>query len=241
MNVNIRSYGEGLPLVFFHGWGFDSRIWLPLVPQLSRDYQIILIDLPGFGHTPIMEWELFKKFLLEQLPKHFALIGWSMGGLYAIRLAVEEPDRVYKLINIASSPRFLYTDLWPGVSPEVFKKFYKQLFAKPESTLKEFMELNGLTSADRLKHLPERLPSPEGLQSGLNILESWDLREELSNFGNPAYFMFGRLDPIVPVKTMNSMQLNYPDFNYLLFKRAAHIPFLSHMDLFIEEFRGFMK
>lgn len=132
MNVNIRSYGEGLPLVFFHGWGFDSRIWLPLVPQLSRDYQIILIDLPGFGHTPIMEWELFKKFLLEQLPKHFALIGWSMGGLYAIRLAVEEPDRVYKLINIASSPRFLYTDLWPGVSPEVLKNSINNYLQSPK-------------------------------------------------------------------------------------------------------------
>ncbi|CAM2836815.1 Biotin biosynthesis protein BioH [Legionella steigerwaltii] len=241
MNIKIHSYGKGFPLVFFHGWGFDSHVWLPLVPKLSMDYQLILIDLPGFGHSPIMDWNVFKQFLVNQLPNQFALIGWSMGGLYATRLAVEEPNRVEYLINVTSSPRFLHRNLWPGVSQEVFKKFYKKLLEEPSATLKEFMELNGLAINDRLQHLPDKLPSPEGLELGLKTLETWDLREELKQFGKPACFMFGRLDPIVPIKTMNSMQVNYPEFNYILFKRAAHMPFLSHVDLFIEEIRGFIK
>ncbi|MCW8400262.1 alpha/beta fold hydrolase [Legionella sp. PATHC038] len=241
MHIKINSYGKGFPIVFLHGWGFDSRVWLPLVLKLSMDYQLILIDLPGFGHSPIMDWDAFKKFLLRQLPQQFALVGWSMGGLYAMRLAVEAPERVRSLINVTSSPRFLHADLWSGVSQDVFKKFYEKLLEEPQSTLNEFMELNGLTTNDRLNHLPDRLPSPEGLKLGLEILENWDLREELKQFTKPTCFMFGRLDPIVSIKTMSSMQLNYPKFHYILFKRAAHMPFLSHMDLFIEEIRGFIQ
>ena len=54
MNVSQLSYGQGKPIVFFHGWGFDHQIWLPLVPLLNNKYQLILVDLPGFGQTPMM-------------------------------------------------------------------------------------------------------------------------------------------------------------------------------------------
>ncbi|KTD41229.1 alpha/beta fold hydrolase [Legionella parisiensis] len=241
MKINIHSYGKGFPLVFFHGWGFDCQIWLTLVPKLFEDYQLILVDLPGFGHSPVMDWESFKELLVEHLPDRFAIIGWSMGGLYAMRLAVEEPGRVDYLVNITSSPRFLNSDLWPGVSHDVFKKFYKNLLEEPHATLKEFLVLNGLSRNDNQFHLPDKLPSQEGLELGLKILETWDLREKLKQFDKPSCFIFGRLDPIVPIKTMNFMKLSYPDFHYVLFKRAAHMPFLSHMDLFIEELRGFIK
>ncbi|MBI2786170.1 MAG: alpha/beta fold hydrolase [Legionella longbeachae] len=241
MNINIKQYGNGYPLVFFHGWGFDSQVWLPLVPQLMMNYQVIVVDLPGFGHSSIMDWDIFKHNLLNVLPKHFALIGWSLGGLFAIRLAVEHSDRVEYLVNITSSPRFLLDGLWPGISSEVFKRFYQKLSADPHIALRDFLELQGLKADDNLQQLPNKLPTLAGLETGLNILETWDLREELKRFVNPACFMFGRLDPIVPIKTMNQMQVLYPQFNYVLFNRAAHLPFLSHADLFIKEMRGFIK
>jgi pimeloyl-[acyl-carrier protein] methyl ester esterase len=155
-------------------------------------------------------------------------------------LAIEQSERVTCLINIASSPRFLHTDQWPGVSSEVFIGFYNNLLAAPEFTLKEFMQLNGLSFESINYDLSGRLPTPQSLGAGLKILESWDLREQLTTFGKPSCFMFGRLDPIVPIKTLNFMQITYPGFHYILFKRAAHMPFLSHMDLFIEELRGFI-
>ncbi|HAT9609297.1 TPA: pimelyl-ACP methyl ester esterase, partial [Legionella pneumophila subsp. pneumophila] len=53
--------------------------------------------------------------------------------------------------------------------------------------------------------------------------------------------LFGRLDPITPVKTMAIMEKNYPNFKYVLFNRAAHMPFLSHTDLFITIMDEFIK
>lgn len=241
MKINVHKYGNGFPLVLFHGWGFDSKIWLTLVPKIMTDYQLILVDLPGFGHSPIMDWQFFKAALLKQLPQKFALMGWSMGGLYALRLALEESARVDFFISISSSPRFLLDGLWPGISHEIFHGFYKKISKDSQSTLSDFLELNGLGMGDKLDYLPDTPPSSEGLKLGLNILQTWDFREELKQFAQPSCFMFGRLDPIVPVKTMRYMQMEYPQFKYILFNRAAHIPFLSHLDLFIKEIREFIQ
>lgn len=65
-----------------------------------------LVDLPGFGNSGLVGWEDFKKCLLRYLPQEFALIGWSLGGLYATRLALET-DRCSHLLNIAASPCFI--------------------------------------------------------------------------------------------------------------------------------------
>ena len=68
MKVHLNYFGQGKPLVFFHGWGFNHQIWLSLVPLLKERYQLILVDLPGFGLTPAMEWPEFKMQLLDILP-----------------------------------------------------------------------------------------------------------------------------------------------------------------------------
>jgi pimeloyl-[acyl-carrier protein] methyl ester esterase len=235
MNINLLNYGQGIPVVFFHGWGFDHQVWLPLLPHLSQRYQVILVDLPGFGLTPMMDWPLFKQHLLKQVPQEFAVVGWSLGGLYAQRLAIEEPHRIRTLMSITSAPRFIADNSWPAMSKEAFTTFYNNLSLNVEQTLNDFISLQ-LNKTQQLLTLG-RPPSQAGLEAGLNILDTWDLRHELHGFTKPACFMFGRLDPIMPIKVMEAMQTIYPHFDYIFFRRSAHMPFLSDMDVFIEEFQ----
>ena len=239
MNINIKQYGKGKSLVFFHGWGFDSQIWLPLISMLEERYHLIMVDLPGFGDTPMLEWEDFKSQLLAQLPPKFALIGWSLGGLYATRLATETPDRVHHLVNITSSPRFIADAYWPGVPQELILSFSKKLSIDSTKTLNEFVDLQVTNTEYQFN--PGTAPTLHGLQNGLNILNSWDLREAVKDVPLPICFMFGRLDKIVPIHTMSRMQLLYPDFHYVFFRKAAHMPFLSHTDLFINEICEFIQ
>jgi pimeloyl-[acyl-carrier protein] methyl ester esterase len=239
MKINLVSIGQGTPLVFFHGWGFDHQIWLPLQPHLQHHYTMILVDLPGFGHTPPMAWDDFKRLLLAQLPARFALFGWSLGGLYATRLAIEAPERVTALLNSSTSPRFTNDEGWPAVSKEVFNNFYEQLSVNPRSTLNDFVALQSQRSQAIIPEGQE--PSYAGLASGLDILGSWDFRDSIRALKLPVGFMFGRLDPITPVKLMECMKLNYPHFHYVLFKKAAHMPFISHKDDFIAELTSFIS
>ena len=237
--VNIIIHGTGHPLVLFHGWGFDAQIWTSLLPMLTKQYRVFLVDLPGFGSTPFMDWDAFKTSLLAQMPARFALAGWSMGGLFATRLAIDEPLRVTHLVNIASSPHFIRKEDWSGVDAKIFEAFYNDLTINPLKTLQQFvtLQLQGQTSMLMLSETTSEV----GLCGGLDVLLNWDLRQELLKLNGPVLYMFGRLDTIMPRKTMATMQRIYPHFNYMLFAKSAHAPFLSHPDEFIRALKGFLQ
>lgn len=231
MKVNYNRFGSGIPLVFFHGFGFDHTIWHPLVSHLSKYFTIYLIDLPGFGKTERGLWEEFKLNLLINLPHQFIVIGWSLGGLYATRLAIEESSRVTHLINVASSPRFIKDVEWPGVDAAVFDGFYHNLMANPKKTLKEFLQFSVRTPLDNMELA---IPSKWALNSGLRCLKEWDFRKKLTNFKKPTYYWFGGKDAIIPKNTMAVMEQIYPHFHYSLFPRGSHVPFLSDKNDFIQ-------
>ena len=228
--IYISKKGTGMPLVFFHGWGFDHRIWLSLESTLSLNYQLYFVDLPGFGGTPYMSWDDFKTDLLEKLPQKFALLGWSMGGLLATRLGLEEPQRITHLINLASSPCFIVKKEWAGIQAEIFTSFFDALVRNPKQTLEDFIRLQ--LTGTQYSFPSENPASLIGLREGLDLLSDCDYRENLSQLKMPVSYMFGGLDAIVSRKTLVNMRRLYPDFHYVLFEKAAHIPFLSHPDLF---------
>jgi pimeloyl-[acyl-carrier protein] methyl ester esterase len=177
--------------------------------------------------------------LLAQLPRHFAVVGWSLGGLYAQRLALEESPRVQYLLSVASSPRFIAAPTWPAVPKQVFINFYNKLSQDIEGTLRDFVSLQ--LNKNKANLNIGKMPSIEGLEAGLLILDDWDFRAQLNHLTIPTCFMFGRLDPITPARIMETMKVIYPQFNYILFKRSAHIPFLTHKDLFIDELKRFIQ
>jgi len=220
-------------LLLLHGWGFDSHIWQPLLPKLADNYDIYTIDLPGFGTMNSMDWQTFKASVLSQLPEQFAVLGWSLGGLYATRLAIEAPDRITDVINVASSPCFTQKLPWRGIEVAMLEQFSQQVQKDPKNVLAQFMQLQGITTP-----IACRPPTPEGLLDGLNVLKDWDLREQLNHLRCPVSYFFGKRDAIVPYKTMQSLQQTYPHFNYELFPKAAHAPFLSHPERFIEKLQG---
>lgn len=235
MSIYFSRKGRGRALVLFHGWGFDSHIWHSLLPELKNDFDIYCIDLPGFGHTPLMAWPAFKCQLLSILPPRFAVLGWSLGGLYATRLAVEAPERISMLANVAGTPRFIHDNQWPGIEKTALDHFHQAVSTNPTEVLQQFIQLQnpGFKAFD----YPVKTPDKNSLKNGLDILYDWDLRDKLNSFSKPACFMFGRLDAIVPVKTMSVMKERYPQFKYILFKKAAHMPFISHQNEFVEHLR----
>ncbi|WP_419421093.1 alpha/beta fold hydrolase [Legionella sp. D16C41] len=241
--LNINKIGNNdKTLVFLHGWGFNQLIWKSLLPKLMEQFSIYLIDLPGFGQSSLMNWEKFKAELLNHLPKQVALVGWSLGGLFATRLAIEEPKRISHLINVASSPYFIKDTYWPGINQQTLAQFYTNLSQNPEKTTAEFIALQlqnfSLNTFDIKSEVFSS--SKEALANGLNILANWDLRPSLNQLISQTCYMFGRLDAIVPRHLLPRMQELYPQFNYILFPKAAHMPFITHQADFIDKLRSFV-
>lgn len=239
MTIHINISGQGKPLVFFHGWGFDHQIWLGLVASLESRFQLFLVDLPGFGQSELVSWDEFKAQLFTVLPEKFSLIGWSMGGLYASRLAIEASERVSHLVNVASSPYFIKEENWPGVDPLVFKQFFTSLKNNSRQALSDFIALQLRKQDYDYSH--SLLPAVASLYAGLEILASWDLREQLKGLNAAVCYIFGGLDAITPRSTLTAMRQQYPQFSYQLLPKAAHMPFLSHQLEFIEILEEFIQ
>jgi pimeloyl-[acyl-carrier protein] methyl ester esterase len=248
MSLHLEYHGitsagaNAKSLVCFHGWGFNARIWYPLLKDLQSNYQVYLVDLPGFGHSAEMAWEAFKTKLLTKLPPRFVLLAWSMGGLYASRLALEMPERIEHVINVCSSPYFIHCDqegsLWPGVKIPALEQFYQALLANPQQTLQDFIKLHA--GAFKLDDLLSPLPRPSALLAGFEVLKQWDFRAQLIHLNMPLSYLFGRLDSIIPRDLLPVMRRHYPQFQYHCFKKAGHVPFLSQPDEFLHVLDGLL-
>jgi pimeloyl-ACP methyl ester carboxylesterase len=104
--------GQGSPLVMLTGTGSTMSEWDPALLQLmARSRRLILFDYPGVGMSGPWHGRSFDSLadstarLMKaiDLPKADVL-GWSMGGFVAQRLAIEHPGRVSHLVLAATNP-----------------------------------------------------------------------------------------------------------------------------------------
>ena len=97
--------GEGPLLVLIHGAFVDSRYWAPNVEELSRDFRVLPVNLPGAypdrdsnaDHTGA-EQVAFLTALFHQQPDGAHVLGHSRGGRLALHLAALAPEKVRSLI-----------------------------------------------------------------------------------------------------------------------------------------------
>lgn len=240
MKLHLTTSGSGPDLVLLHGWAMNSSIWDLILPQLETNFRVTCVDLPGHGKSDFNgEWTLddVVDALANVLPKTCRVLGWSLGGMLALRLTSKYPKQVERLILLASSAKFTQSDDWLHAQPaSVLQQFTKQLDDKPTVTIKRFLSLQtqGLEQVAELNRLlrgvisNENFPQIAGLKSGLAILETANLRADLSELACPVLQILGENDQLIPVAVAeDSMQLN-ASLQQCIIKEAAHTPFLSH-------------
>lgn len=100
--------GNGLPLVLLHTIRTQLDYYEKLVPLLSSQYQVIVLDLPGHGQSSIsnVEYteELFrrmtKEFITKLDLKDVTIAGESIGGVLALTVSSELPERIKKVYSL---------------------------------------------------------------------------------------------------------------------------------------------
>ncbi|HWI21294.1 MAG TPA: alpha/beta fold hydrolase [Baekduia sp.] len=110
LETAFRRKGLGEPVVYLHGDGL-TRLWLPMLEQLSAGADVIAPEHPGYGDTPRPDWlrgfddmvlhynAFFDALDLDQVH----LVGHSIGGWLAAELAVFYPRRFKSLTLITPS------------------------------------------------------------------------------------------------------------------------------------------
>ncbi|WP_416306834.1 pimeloyl-ACP methyl ester esterase BioH [Neptunicella sp. SCSIO 80796] len=246
--------GSGHDLVLLHGWGVNSGVWSSLIELISTDFRITCIDLPGFGGSSDCLPEQYNlasvsDLIVPHIPSNSVILGWSLGGLVASHIAINAKVPLRGLINVASSPKFVATDNWPGISSQVLQMFTQQLNGDFTKTLDRFLAIQAMGSDSArqdVKALKKSIvqhpqPATEALYGGLNILQTADLRADLAQLTLPVLNCYGKLDSLVPQKAhLPITQLYPPTHQTEVFAKASHAPFISAQQDFAKRVVKFM-
>src|SRR4051794_29623509 len=103
-----QGEGEGEPLVLLHGGIASGEMFAALAPALAAGRRVITIDLQGHGRTGDVDRPFDVAAMaddvagvVEQLGGRADLLGYSLGGAVALRLALQHPERVNDLVLVS--------------------------------------------------------------------------------------------------------------------------------------------
>jgi len=247
-----QTSGEGYDIVLLHGWGMNGAVWHQTVEALSQHYCVHVVDLPGFGHSHQAHFDSIEhmaELVLASAPSKAIWLGWSLGGLLATHIAVHHPERVEKLITVASSPKFAAEKPWRGIQPNVLSAFTDQLVEDFQRTIEQFMALQAMGSPSArqdVKSLKKAVlsrpsPNPKSLLAGLNLLADIDYRDMLGALQLPTLRLYGRLDGLVPAKVAKDVDQLMPHSESFVFSASSHAPFMTEFDEFCQQITRFIR
>lgn len=106
--IHYEVFGRGKPLILLHGWLGSWRYWMPTMEALADSYRTYALDFWGFGDSDkpgecyrVNDYVgLVEEFMEGLGVSQCALIGHSLGGVVALRVALERPQWVEKLVLV---------------------------------------------------------------------------------------------------------------------------------------------
>ena len=109
--VYFKTFGNGKAVVLLHGFLETSEMWQPFISELSKNHQIIIIDVLGHGktgsisktHSMSLMARTVNKVLKSLNIKKASMIGHSMGGYVALAFAEKYPEKIIDLCLMNST------------------------------------------------------------------------------------------------------------------------------------------
>ncbi len=251
--MNITTAGEGDDLVVLHGWALHSGVFDGIADALRERFRVHFVDLPGHGHNahvPLADdIDAVADAVLDAVPGSAHWLGWSLGGTVSLAAALKAPERVRKLVMVASTPRFVTDSGWPhAIAEEMVVKMAADLEADFHRTVQNFLALQVLGDANAqglLRELREKLfahgePARASLANGLRILRNTDLLPRLGELESPLLAIMGSRDRLAPPAAGEALAERVPDGKAVTIPRCAHAPFISHREVFLSLVSDFL-
>ena len=252
--VNLADSQQKTQLVFIHGWGASNATWKPLCDSFSFEYQGHYFALDDFYET-VQQLGLERALTecVNKLPENCILVGWSLGGMLATRLACASPEKVKGLICLATNINFVATDSWPcAMERSQFDRFVKGFSNSPEKTFARFqaLQVQGDSQAKALLHQLKSLSSfnldlKNNWMLGLGLLERLANEDSIKDLGVPFLYLFGEQDKLVPhaaakeISDIQNARCELSDVKVI--ENAGHALHLSAVECVEQEIKQFTK
>jgi malonyl-CoA O-methyltransferase len=218
-NPSLQTQALSDDIVLLHGWGSGSQSWQPLIPALQNIANVIALDLPGFGESeaiPEFTLDAVVQLIAARLPEKCVLIGWSLGGMLAVQIAARYPQKISRLITLATNAKFVASRDYETAMPlAVNRQFNKSFAADSQLSLKLFGGLlaqgdineRALLKQIRVLTEPDKI-NPNWLQA-LELLSQLDNREAFAQLAQPGLHLLAEKDVLVPASAATALtQLN---------------------------------
>jgi len=253
--VHVESLGNGSPLVLLHGFALHGGLFAPVVNALAQRHRVHVVDLPGHGRSAtVAPYDLPTLAVaiddaLDDVDAPLTLLGWSLGGQVALQWAHRRPERVRRLILVATTPSFVTREGWPdAMTAMTLERFGDELRTAYRLTLLRFLTLQvqgsdeGRRTLSQLRaHVFERgEPTRDALSAALALVLHADLRPLLAQIEAPALVIGGARDALVPPAATRALAAALPHATHRTIDGAAHAPFLSHPRAFIDAVQAFI-
>ncbi len=201
------------------------------------------------GERGLDSLDFIVSALTEKFPMPLTICGWSLGGQIALRWAAREPLKIQRLILVSSTPCFVKRDDWQcAMAAETLAGFADALTENYAQTLRRFLALQ-VRGSDGERELLVSLraalfsrgePDLNALQAGLEILRDCDCRGSLPTITQPILVIAGERDTLTPPQASQYMAAQLLNAKLAMIKGAAHAPFLSHPEIFVEQIKSFL-
>ena len=220
-------------------------VWAEIVPLLQDRFRLHAIDLPGHGASAASVPATFDdaaSLVASHVPDGALVCGWSLGGLFAQRLARHRRDHVAGVVLVSTSPCFVERGDWhDAMKPATLAAFSDGLDHDRERTLRNFVQLNALHGArgrEAVRAFTGRLldhgaPSVAALHATLRWLQETDLRADASAIDCPALVIHGARDALAPIGAGRWLAREIPGARLVELEDAAHLPFFTHREAFV--------
>ncbi len=244
--------GSGPTLILLHGLGTSSETWVPTIRALADRFTVYAPDLAGHGNSsgaplrgsvePLVN--ALDDFCAVEGIETAAIVGHSLGGLVAVRFALNHPDRVSHLVlvdaggigeemswllRLAAIP--LLGKLVFGPSRLWLKHYNDRLFVPPGN-----VDTNLLRSIHRSRTLHVTagfMRRAVGLSADLlGPVESAYLLPRLGEVAAPVLVLWGEQDRLFPVEQLESVRETCPLVEIRTFPDVGHWPYAEVPDGF---------
>ena len=232
--IAYREAGEGPALLLMHGIGGNSKTWEEQYRAFAGSHRVIGWDAPGFGGSdPAPEataycWADEAMGLMDRLGVGTAaLVGHSMGGIIAPRVAARHPGRIVRLVLSGTRAGFIGAlgfeerlREFDTLTPEERGRTRAAGMAAPGAAPEVLVRLAGIAAEG----------TQEAFAGGVAVLEGTDNRAILQGLRIPALVLCGLQDGIAPPERGEEIAALLPDVRMTCFEGAGHAAYVEKPD-----------
>lgn len=224
------------PLLFLPGMMCDARLFAPQIAALSGGRMVACMDISRHDTVAAL-----AKAVLRDAPPRFALAGLSMGGIVAMEVLRQAPERVERLALLDTNPLAELPEVQVARAAQTARAEGGDLGAMmadtfvPRYLARPNPEIAGICNAMALDLGPQVF-----VRQSLALRERPDQCATLARFDGPALILCGAEDALCPLARHDLMHGLMPHAAYQVIGGAGHLPTLETPDIVTEALRQWL-